>query len=376
MYWITMSSNINHFHHDEILFLRKETDINPDSLLGIKQVAFDQCKIPILDLRPYTKLVSLTITNNTTETRVYFPPNLTNLVIYNSSKLVYMNPIPLNVHTIMIWNSIINVDISHLVNLKYLHFDKINISVLPTLPYGLLELYCQFNPALKELPALPSSLEKLICRVCDLHSLPALPDGLQELCCDDNSNLTKLPQLPSTLKALCARNCQLFSLPPLPDTLHDIDVSNNYLTELHGCRISNSVMRINICENPIQYYPYIYRNDIVVLYDCNQLWNAFKFTSFTLNDVKVFTPLHLLEPDDADDAYDDHCHWMMNTSDLYEDDNAQRKIVRRLQVMCEIQNQVLCRTFMRTIKEELIMRTWHPSRVEAWCGVDFTTLDD
>jgi hypothetical protein len=352
------------------LSLRNESELNPDSFVNIKKVSFIQCKIPVLDLRPYTQLISLTITHNTKKTLVYFPPNLEKLIVSNHSKLIYMNPIPINVHTIMIWNSLLNANISHLVNLKYLHYDKINMSV-PTLPSGLLELYCQFNPALKELPALPPSLEKLNCTGCNLNSLPPLPDGLQELCCDGNSDLVRLPQLPPALNILRARNCQLMSLPLLPDKMQHIDVSNNHLTEFHSCRIPLTLTHLNICYNPVQYYPYIYRNNILVKYDCNKLWNAFVFTSFTLNDVKVYTPLHLLEGLEPT-AENDDSYFM----DLTADDVKKNKIIRRLQVMCEIQNQVLCRTFLRTIKEELIMRTWHPSRVIAWCGVDFTSDDD
>ena len=30
----------------------------------------------------------------------------------------------------------------------------------------------------------------------------------------------------------------------------------------------------------------------------------------------------------------------------------------------------------RSFKEDLMVLTWHPSRVEAWCGVRFDTADD
>ena len=368
-----MSSNIYPLDCDAMRMLCKESVLHTDSLHDIQKLVFEHCAIPEIDLRAFPNIKTLIIYyNKAVQTRVYFPPNLSKLVVYDSN-IICMNPIPLHVHTAMICKSrSIDADISHLVNLKYLHYDSMNISVLPILPSSLLELYCQFNPALNELPALPPLLEKLDCRGCDLRSLPALPDGLQELCCDDNSNLASLPRLPPALKALCVRNCQLTSLPPLPDILHDIDVSNNYITEFHGCRIPPTLRHINICGNPVEYYPYVYRNrSIVVRYDYNQLWNVFRFTSFTLNGVNVYTPLHLLEPDDSDD---DHYYWM-NTSDIFDDDDAKRKLVRRLHVMCEIQNQVLCRAFMRTIKEELIMRTWHPSRILTWCGVDFGADD-
>ena len=371
-----MSSNINHFLHDEVLFLQKKSELNPDSLHAIKHVTFEQCTIPILDLRPYAQITSLLINFNNVDTSIYFPPNLSKLVIYHS-KLVCMNLIPPSVHTLMVRNSpTIQLHISHLHNLKYFHYDTNDASVLPTLPEGLVEFYCSENPALQHLPELPSTLQKLVCVSCDLRSLPRLPETLTILRCYNNSNLRGAGALPPNLEVFDAQNCHLTSLPKFPETIEEINVQNNAITDFQTCIIPTSVKYLNICGNPIQYYPYIYHDTIHVKYDSNQLWAAFKFTSFRLNDVKVFTPLHLLNGlHPEEDAEDDH-YYDTHTSDLFEDDEARIKLIRRLQVMCEIQNQVLCRTFIRAIKEELMARTWHTSRVEAWCGVDFGAGDD
>ena len=43
-----------------------------------------------------------------------------------------------------------------------------------------------------------------------------------------------------------------------------------------------------------------------------------------------------------------------------------------LKLVLEVQRQVDTRKFLGTIKEELMAATWHPSRVEAWCGVNFS----
>jgi hypothetical protein len=41
----------------------------------------------------------------------------------------------------------------------------------------------------------------------------------------------------------------------------------------------------------------------------------------------------------------------------------------------EVQRQIEGHAFMSAIKEDLIAATWHPRRVEAWCGVDFADPD-
>ncbi|HTA26621.1 MAG TPA: T9SS type A sorting domain-containing protein [Bacteroidia bacterium] len=111
------------------------------------------------------------------------------------------------------------------------------LTMLPTLPSGLTYLAAYFNkitslPTLpphltyieldgnliSSLPALPTYLTFLDCGYNNLTNLPSLPSGLDTLDCFGN-HLTTLPTLPSSLKTIfCAQN-PIDSLPTLPDSL-------------------------------------------------------------------------------------------------------------------------------------------------------------
>jgi len=70
--------------------------------------------------------------------------------------------------------------------------------VLPNLPFGLIDLYCN-NNELQGLPNLPNSLAHLCCYNNKLTFLPKLPNNLQNLICSNNK-LTFLPIIQDSLK--------------------------------------------------------------------------------------------------------------------------------------------------------------------------------
>ena len=70
-----------------------------------------------------------------------------------------------------------------------LNISYLDITSLPPLPSGLIELYCD-NTQLTSLPPLPNSLKELVCYNTLLTSLPPLPYGLEALWCFN----TKLPE--------------------------------------------------------------------------------------------------------------------------------------------------------------------------------------
>ena len=100
-----------------------------------------------------------------------------------------------------------------------------NLTYLPELPEGILEINCSF---LKKLPVLPNSLQTLRCYYCNsLTSLPTLPNNLGSLSCSHCHNLTSLPTLPNNLGSLSCSHCHnLTILPTLPDSLVFLDCSH------------------------------------------------------------------------------------------------------------------------------------------------------
>lgn len=116
---------------------------------------------------------------------------------------------------------------SQLSNIYRLVVAANNLTILPTLPRRLLELYCE-NNQLTLLPELPYRLQSLHCENNQLTVLPELPRGLLELICTNN-NLTNLPALPYGFVRLFCGNNQLTNLPTLPHRLIELDSSYNQL---------------------------------------------------------------------------------------------------------------------------------------------------
>ena len=331
----------------------------------VDDVEYYECSTPELDFRDHSDLEMLAFRRHIGPVRVYFPPNLRRLVIHHS-QLVIMTPLPDSLVTLIIRESSTAYEISHLPNLETLVWDYNTCPELPTLPLGLQHLHC-IDSVIDRLPdPLPPTLKLLICRNCRLTSLPSLPPTLEWLRCHE-MEISSLPPLPAGLLGLDFQDCALTALPPLPKQLEELDVRNNRIA--HIPEIPATVEYINICGNPIVTYPYIYRTNIWIMFDYNHYAAALTHPKLSIDRMLAYSPLHLLEDLDVrieDDPF----------MDIYEDDGFQATLLRRLQVMCEIQKQVACRVALKTYKEELMMRTWHPLRVEAWCGVDFASADD
>jgi hypothetical protein len=331
----------------------------------IDDVEYIGCELSELDLRMYGELDVLAIRHHIGPAHVYFPPRLRCLILDNSD-LVCMTPLPIHLSVLIVRESNFQHEIAHLPNLERLVWDYQTSSILPPLPTNLKSLHCAHSN-LERLPdPLPSRLDTLICDSCLLTELPPLPLTLEHIRCHD-MNISCLPSLPAGLLTLDFQNCALTVLPPLPKRLDELDVRNNCIA--HIPEIPDTTDYVNICGNPVETYPYIYRTNLWIVYDYNLYVAVFTYPKFHVDRMIVFSPLHLL--DGLDTRLDDDPFL-----DIYEDEGFQHTLIQRLQVMCEIQKQVACRAFMNTIKEELMMRTWHPSRVEDWCGVNFDAMDD
>ncbi len=334
----------------------------------VDEVEFIECVTSEFDLRSNTELDLLIFRRHIGPVRVYFPPNLRRLVI-DHSQIEFMTPLPDSLTSLIVRDGSALYDIAHLPKLETLVWDYNTTPELPTLPTCLKNLHYT-NSLIERLPnPLPPALNVLICRCCRLTGLPPLPPlpPTLEWLRIHEMEISSLPTLPTGLLCLDVQDCALTDLPPLPKRLDELDVRNNRITRVP--EIPATATYVNICGNPIETYPYIYRTNISIMYDYNSYVAAFSYPKFHIDRMIVFTPLHLLEGLDVDIDQDPYM-------DIYEDEGYQLTLIRRLEVLCEIQKQVACRAFLKTIKEELMMRTWHPSRVEAWCGVDFGCADD
>ncbi len=134
-------------------------------------------------------------------------------------------------------------------SLKYLNCSNNALSSLPALPVSLDTLICNGqnsytpnNNILTVLPALPATLRYLDCSDNALSSLPALPSGLTWLNCRFNNfhttpelyepSLASLPTLPSSLLYLDCSSNRLTDLPSLPSQLVYLDCSKNTFLSL------------------------------------------------------------------------------------------------------------------------------------------------
>jgi uncharacterized repeat protein (TIGR01451 family) len=141
------------------------------------------------------------------------------------------------------------------------------VNTIPALPRSLDTLMCQWNQ-LSTLPDLPGTLKYLSCDNNTLTSLPALPNSLLQLSCGNNF-LSSLPPLPAASVELYVDNNQLTSLPPLPPNLSSLGCSYNQLTVLP--LLPSSLQYLSCSNNnltSISSFP----NNLVILYcDSNQI---------------------------------------------------------------------------------------------------------
>jgi Leucine-rich repeat (LRR) protein len=121
-------------------------------------------------------------------------------------------------------------DLSTYTHLLVLQCTFNQLTVLPTLPKTLQELYCYSNN-ITQLPELPDSLQILFCGNNALTTLPKLPYNLIRLSCANNY-LTHLPKLPPKMQTLNCSHNQLTCLPKLPYYLDTLNCENNQLRRL------------------------------------------------------------------------------------------------------------------------------------------------
>jgi len=163
--------------------------------------------------------------------RNYIKQNFANC-INSSDQLDTLSPILLNVHTVIVSNSILDLTgIQYFKNLRYLDCSRNDLTQLPSLPSTLTYFDCSYNQ-LTLIPPLPPSLDTFICFVNSLTTLPVLPNTITNLQCGDNQ-LTALPAtLPPSLNILYCDGNHIKTLPNLPSTLTQLTCSANELTTI------------------------------------------------------------------------------------------------------------------------------------------------
>ena len=352
-----MTTHLSHefdadnWHHGKIMTVYNEHKV-PHLPIDVDRLMFQTCSIDVLNLTGLNDdcLEHLSLIGCRVRRITHIPPSVKYLSIQHSS-LEELPDLP-----------------PGLVSLRLDTIRSLDTEVLPPLPATLIELVIM-NVNIRLCETLPPRLQKLTCDGMYLTSLPAiLPPTLLELSCAQN-RISALPDvLPSSLAYLNCSSNQLESLrPALPRSLRVLNCSKNMIRVLPA--LPDSLRTLDFSINPIETYPYIGKH-VYVKISRHGLYFGVLMTAQPGQAVKLRNGTTVFPPsiDEVPFIEDDGYANMMYAENSYEEYDI-------LDCVLEIQRQVEGRAFLAAIKEELITATWHPRRVEAWCGVDFTDPD-
>ena len=196
-----------------------------------------------------------------------------------------------------------------------------NIRKIDWIPENKYSINLSFNQ-LEYLPALHSHIGYLSLKQNALTRLPLLPRKLMYLDVEGNP-LLELPDFPKTLRVLRASYCHLTGLPEIPSKMEAIYAGFNDLKQLP--ELPDTLDTLDIQKNDIYELPYLPENLRILRFEDNPCLK--KYEGKSLNQI--------------------------------------RELVKR-----QIAKQ-RCHRF----KEELMMVTWHPRRVEKWLHLGFDMGD-
>lgn len=225
--------------------------------------------------------------------------------------------------SIRIWHNPIDIIHSFPSTLCELILYDCQLKQLPALSPSLITMNCA-NNYLEVIPELPSSLEALECHSNMLKCLPELPNRLKYLKCEFNK-LVHIPRLPKSLTSLTCYYNHLVELPEIHYGMEYLCCENNRILTLPYLPES---MRYLTCDN------HLYSEDIK---------NSDGECMFPYCPNKIIS-----------DVESDSDHYE-TASDHYETEHT----------ICFIhmlaQKRIQART--KLVKEGIMMKAWHPSRV-------------
>ncbi len=218
----------------------------------------------------------------------------------------------------------------------------LNISSLPPLPNNLISLNLR-GSNITYLNNLPSSLKQLICTETLISSLENLPPSLKKLHID-NTQISLLPELPLSLTELACSGLSLTSLPNLPPNLKYLYISSTQISVLP--ELPNTLITLE-CGNSL-------------LHSLPNIPNNLHYIRCSGTNISEF-------PDFPDSLKVLICDECPNLFIQKKKDEAPQQFQKRLKIINEIlrRDEIILRC--KAIKEDLIIKTWHPKRMFDWC---------
>jgi hypothetical protein len=315
-----------------------------------------------------------------------FMDALTHLFIEGAPELHTLPNLPSSLEQLYIRNTCIhNLPSTLPPNLTKLVIPDGDIESLPPLPDSLDTLYIQ-SKHLTELPPLPKSLRTLnVSNMIHLTGLPhPLPPFLNELYVR-NTALTTLRYLPIHLRVLFLDSTPIRELPQLPPELNDLSLADTQISWLP--ELPHYLSYLNLENTPIKRLDAKQFNHIQAMFYLKTPTIINNFQSLSSNVHKIeFTnpdfqlldlPIHdYLRPTKASLPVLKLKHKNIEIQPpMYATQESMLDLKRVIEdEMVKQKARIIQCT--RAYKEDLMIKTWHPSRVEAWCGVRFDTMDD
>lgn len=207
--------------------------------------------------------------------------------------------------------------------LEVLYMNDTFIEELTSFPPNLKELYIGHN-YIKRIENLPDSLEVLhIPGSYSITKLPPLPSNLKKLVLNFSHHVEELPDLPKNLEELVVQDVPLKVLPHLPKTLTKLNIWSTGVTELSY--LPDTLEALNIMNTKISFIPNRPKNiKSLLCYDCSSLQVQISNKDSIQSYFKKWIP-------------------------IWEEEQKKKAIAA-----------------CKSVKEDLMIATWHPKRVDWW----------
>jgi hypothetical protein len=299
--------------------------------------------------------------------------NLETLILHDAVCLHHITCLPSTLIYIDIRNAPLQTLCTHLPpNLLTLIVRNSHLRYIPLLPDTLQVLEIS-SPFLEStLMSFPNSLAVIKLASTPITTLPPLPTQLIELNVGD-TKLSNLPPLPGTLQRLYI---DATAITNLPDSMPPLSILSCAFTNICNIpRFHTDMDMLNVAFTPIKYLraDEFEQNRIQIYhmkthaYSLDRFPKTIKHIHFSNPDFMI-SDLPPLPPSDTITISFEYDGKYINSRNRADFEHVQ---------ICEMKKQMdRVAARVRSYKEELMVRTWHPSRIEDWCGVRFDTIDD